>query len=75
VFWNRFRKMFEGNKIKTGLEFGVIYAFVALVPIMWITYAAMDVEFQMVATWLIYGLFQSSIAGMIFSWFNPYPAQ
>ncbi len=72
VFWNRFRKMFGGNKVKIGIEFGVVYAFVALVPIMWITYAAMDVEFQMVATWLIYGLFQSSIAGMIFAWFNPY---
>ena len=70
VFWNRFRKMFGGNKIKVGIEFGIVYAFVALVPILWITYSAMDVDFQMVATWLVYGLFQSSIAGMIFSWIN-----
>lgn len=72
VFWNRFRRMFGGNKIKIGIEFGVVYSFVALVPILWITYAAMDVEFQMVATWLIYGLFQSSIAGMFFAWFSPF---
>jgi hypothetical protein len=72
VFWNRFRRMFGGNKIKIGVEFGIVYAFVALIPILWITYAAMDVEFQMVATWLIYGLFQSSIAGIFFAWFSPY---
>lgn len=72
VFWNRFKKMFGGNKIKIGLEFGLTYAFVALVPIMWITYAAMDVDFSMTATWLIYGLIQSSIAGIIFSYIDPH---
>ena len=66
VFWNRFRKYFGGHIIKVGIEFGIVYAFVALVPLLWITYSAMDVDFQMVATWLIYGLFQSCIAGIVF---------
>ena len=70
VFWNRFRKLFGGNRLKIGVEFGMVYSFVALVPILWITYAAMDVEFQMVCTWLIYGLFQSSVAGLFFAWFS-----
>ncbi len=70
VFWNRFRRMFGGNKIKIGIEFGVVYTFVAMVPLLWITYSAMDVDFQMVATWLIYGLFQASIAGIFFAWFG-----
>ena len=67
--------MFGGNKVKIGIEFGVVYAFVALVPIMWITYAAMDVEFQMVATWLIYGLFQSSIAAVSYTHLDVYKRQ
>jgi hypothetical protein len=62
--------MFGGNKIKIGIEFGVVYTFVAMVPLLWITYSAMDVDFQMVATWLIYGLFQASIAGIFFAWFG-----
>lgn len=68
VFWNRFRKYFEGNIFLNGIEFGLIYAFVALVPLLWITYAAMDVEFQMVFTWLVYGLFQSCVAGVVLCW-------
>ncbi len=67
VFWNRFRKMFDGNRLKIGLEFGIVYSFVALVPILWITYAAMDVNVQMVMTWLMYGIFQSTIAGVVFA--------
>jgi len=72
LFWNRFRKMFVGNRIMIGIEFGLVYALIALLPILWITYSAMDVEFNMVATWLIYGFFQSSIAGIFFAWVNPY---
>jgi hypothetical protein len=67
VFWNRFRKMFGGNRFKIGLEFGIVYSFVALVPLLWITYSAMDIDFSMVATWLIYGLFQATIAGVVFA--------
>ena len=68
VFWNRFGKYFTGNSLKAGVEFGLVYAFVALVPILWITYSAMEVEFQMVFTWLVYGFFQSFVAGMVLSW-------
>ncbi|MFZ1751825.1 MAG: hypothetical protein WAU01_16620 [Saprospiraceae bacterium] len=68
VFWNRFRKYFTGNILKIGVEFGVLYAFVALLPILWITYAAMDISFQMIATWMIYGLFQTTVAGITFGW-------
>ncbi|MBK9734010.1 MAG: hypothetical protein IPO92_03170 [Saprospiraceae bacterium] len=72
VFWNRFRKMFGGNLINKGIEFGIVYAFVALIPIMWITYAAMDVGFQMVTTWLIYGLIQACIAGAVLAKISPH---
>lgn len=70
VFWNRFSKTFGGNKLKIGIEFGLVYAFVALVPILWITYSSMDVALEMVITWLIYGFFQSSIAGIFLALFS-----
>lgn len=72
VFWNRFRKMFGGNKIKIGIEFGMVYAFVALLPVMWITYSAMDVTLQMIGSWLMYGLLQACIAGIVFAFIDPY---
>jgi hypothetical protein len=67
VFWNRFCNIFTGSFYKMGIEFGFIYTFVALVPILWITYSAMDVSLEMIFTWLIYGLFQSCIGGFAFS--------
>jgi hypothetical protein len=67
ILWNRFQKYFTGNVFKTGTEFGLLYAVVALVPILWITYAAMDVELPMVISWLMYGFLQSAIAGIVFS--------
>lgn len=67
LLWNRFQKYFTGNIIKTGLEFGILYSVVALVPILWLTYAAMDVDFSMVFSWLMYGFVQSSLGGITLS--------
>ena len=38
IFWKRFQSMFRGHFIKRGLEFGFIYAAIALIPVMWIIY-------------------------------------
>jgi hypothetical protein len=67
ILWNRFQKYFSGNIFKTGFEFGVLYAVIALVPILWITYAAMEVSLPMVLSWLFYGLIQSVVAGVVLS--------
>lgn len=67
IFWKRFQSMFNGHFIIRGFEFGFIYAAIALIPVMWITYSAVDVSLTMVFTWLIYGIFQSCVAGIIFA--------
>lgn len=72
LLWNRFQKYFTGNVIKTGLEFGILYSVVALVPILWLTYAAMDVDFLMVFSWLMYGFVQSSLGGITLSLVRKY---
>lgn len=66
VFWNRFSKLFNGGILAVGIEFGILYTFVALVPVMWITYSAMDVNMSMILSWLLYGLVQTITAGMVF---------
>ena len=70
-FWVRFKTLFKGPVLLRGLEFGLVYAFVALLPVMWITFSSLDITIVMVSSWFIYGLFQSVIAGIIFARLNP----
>jgi hypothetical protein len=70
-FWERFKGLFKGNFFIRGLEFGVVYTIVSLVPVMWITFSAMDITVTMVSSWLIYGFVQAFVAGLIFSKINP----
>ncbi len=70
-FWQRFKGVLTGSFITRGIEFGFIYAIVAIFPMMWMIYAAMNVSLEMVTTWLILGLMQGLIAGLIFEKMNP----
>lgn len=70
-FWDRFRGLFNGAVILRGLEFGSVYALVALLPVMWITFSTMDITVLMVLSWFLYGFAQAIIAGILFAKFNP----
>jgi hypothetical protein len=69
--WHRFKKVFKGHFILRGLEFGLVYALLALLPVMWITFSSLDITFVMVASWFLYGLFQATVAGLILAKLNP----
>ena len=70
-FWDRFKGLFNGSFLLRGLEFGLVYALVALLPVMWITFSALDITVIMVSSWFLYGLLQSLIAGLVFAKINP----
>ncbi len=70
-FWERFKGLFHGPFLLRGLEFGLVYALVALVPVMWITFSALDITGYMVGSWLAYGTVQAIFAGVIFARINP----
>ena len=70
-FWDRFKGLFHGSAILRGLEFGVVYSIVALLPVMWITFSALDITVTMVLSWFFYGLVQAIVAGLVFSRVNP----
>lgn len=70
-FWDRFKGLFNGAFMLRGLEFGSVYALVALLPVMWITFSAMDVTALMVLSWFLYGFAQVIIAGILFAKLNP----
>ena len=70
-FWDRFKGLFKGRILLRGIEFGLVYSIVALLPIMWISYSALDVTVIMVLSWFAYGLMQATVAGLIFAKINP----
>jgi len=70
-FWNRTKGVLTGSFLTRGIEFGLIYALVAIFPMIWLIYSAMNVSLPMVATWFVLGLLQGVIAGLIFEKMNP----
>ncbi|MEP7277324.1 MAG: hypothetical protein ABI813_01665 [Bacteroidota bacterium] len=70
-FWDRFKTLLKGPFILRGLEFGMIYGIIALLPVMWITFSSLDITLGMVMSWFIYGLCQACIAGIVFARLNP----
>lgn len=70
-FWDRFKAVFKGPSVLRGLEFGLTYTLVALLPIMWLTFSTLDISIFMVSSWLIYGFIQAVIAGILFAKLNP----
>jgi hypothetical protein len=66
-FWNRFKGLFVGNLFFRGLEFGFVYVIIATLPIMVLIFSALDISLAIIATWLVYGFFQATFAGLIFA--------
>jgi len=70
-FWDRFKALFKGSFVTRGLEFGLVYAIIALVPVMWISFSSLDITVATVLSWLLYGTIQAIIAGVVFAKVNP----
>jgi len=70
-FWERYKGIFTGGIIIRAIEVALVYGIVALLPILWLTYSAIDVSLKMVGTWLVYGLVQAFAAGLVFARLNP----
>jgi hypothetical protein len=70
-FWGRFKTVLTGSFLTRGIEFGLIYAMVAVFPMMWLIFGAMSVSIEILATWFILAVLQGLIAGLIFEKLNP----
>lgn len=66
-FWTRYNTYFKAQFIFKALEIAFVYCVVAMIPVLWLTFSAIDVSFSMVATWLLYGFIQSFCAGLVFA--------
>ena len=70
-FWDRFKRVLKGPFLLRALEFGFIYAMVALLPVMWITFSSLDITIATVFSWFAYGFMQSVVGGLVFAKTNP----
>jgi hypothetical protein len=70
-FWERYKDVFKGSYLLRAFEVALVYGVVAMLPVLWLTYSSIDISLGMVATWLVYGIIQAFIAGIIFSKLNP----
>lgn len=70
-FWRRFKSLFHGPFWWRGIEMGLVYALIATLPSMWITFSSLAVSFTLVFSWLLYGTFQAIVVGIIFAKVSP----
>ncbi|MFN0013796.1 MAG: hypothetical protein ACKVU2_04540 [Saprospiraceae bacterium] len=70
-FWRRFKTLFHGPFWWRGIELGLVYGLIATLPSMWITFSAFTVPLSLVLTWLLYGVFQAIIVGMVYAKISP----
>ncbi len=70
-FWERYKGLFTGPVLLRAIEVALVYGVVAMLPVLWLTFSAIDISLQMVITWFIYGVVQAFVAGIIFAKLNP----
>ena len=70
-FWERYKGILKGGIILRAVEVALVYGIVALLPVLWLTFSAIDVSFKMIVTWFVYGLVQALAAGLVFAKLNP----
>ncbi|MBL7796342.1 MAG: hypothetical protein JNJ90_07545 [Saprospiraceae bacterium] len=70
-FWRRFKSLFHGTFWWRGIEMGLVYGLIATLPSMWITFSSLAVSFTLVLTWLLYGVFQGVIVGIVYAKISP----
>lgn len=70
-FWNQFKARFKGNFIVRGFELGLVYAFVAIIPMLILNLGALNISLGLVIAWFAYCITQAIIAGVIFAKVDP----
>lgn len=70
-FWRRFKTLFHGPFWWRGIEMGLVYGLIATFPAMWIVFSSLAISLSLVITWLLYGVFQAIIVGVIFAKMSP----
>ena len=68
-FWNKTKIIF-GENMRGGIKFGLSYWVIATIPGMFATYSSMPYSLVIVMSWLVSGLVEALLAGIILSKLN-----
>jgi hypothetical protein len=68
-FWKKTKSIF-GENIKGGIKFGLTYWLISSIPGMFATYTSMPYSLEIVLSWLVTGLVEAVLAGIILSKMN-----
>lgn len=66
-FWERHKATLAGSAWAKALEMSLIYGVVAMLPVLLLTFSAINVSITMVITWFLYGMAQAAVAGWVFA--------
>lgn len=70
-FWRRFKGLFHGPFWWRGIEMGLVYGLIATLPAMWIIFSSLSISLALVFSWLLYGVLQAMVVGIIFARVSP----
>jgi hypothetical protein len=70
-FWERYKNILTGPLLLRALEVALVYGIVALLPVLWLTFGAIEISLPITLTWLVYGVVQAFAAGLVFAKLNP----
>ncbi len=66
-FWERSKAQFEGSALTRAAKVSFMYGVVALLPVLWLTFSAVNISALMVISWVGYGIVQAFVACLIFA--------
>jgi hypothetical protein len=70
-FWEISKEIFTGSTFMRAYKVAFSYGLVAIVPVLWLTFSAINVSPLMVFTWVAYGVIQAFVACLVFAKRNP----
>jgi hypothetical protein len=71
LFWDKFKGDANHSAFSRALTVALSYGGVAMAPVLWLTFSAIDISMMMVLTWLVYGVLQAFIATLVFAKMTP----
>ncbi len=67
LYWFWGKGTWQGSSLSKAITAGVTYGVVAMVPVLFLTFSAIDISALMVITWFVYGVAQAVIACYVFA--------
>ena len=71
LFWDKFKGEANQSAFSRAFTVALSYGGVAMLPVLWLTFSAIDISMMMVVTWLVYGVLQAFIATLVFAKMTP----